>query len=46
MHIEDLDPTHGQLLDELVVLALCLFHPHHIVEEQFVAIRRSQAVQA
>jgi hypothetical protein len=42
MQLKDLDVTRRHRRCESVVVVACLGDPEHVVEEQFVAVRRRQ----
>ncbi|KGC52761.1 hypothetical protein DO65_4930 [Burkholderia pseudomallei] len=44
VHLEHLDAALAHLRDEIEVIALRLVHPHHVVEQQLVAVARREAL--
>jgi hypothetical protein len=38
VHLDDVDAAISHLADEIEVVALGVFHPQHVVEEQLVAV--------
>jgi hypothetical protein len=42
VQFDDLDAAGGEFADEVGVVALCVVHPHHVVEEEVVGVRRGE----